>query len=243
MKFFEEFHPLQDESVVHIWIIDLKKPISVDMSIFHSEELIRAENYKLKKPKEIFLSSRYALRMLLARYLKRDPKQINFFYNKNGKPYLQSDTVAPCFQFNVTHCGNMACIAFAKKGEVGVDVEQVSFTNLLDSQDIFMNNNEMECLKEINKGKELALYHVWTQKEAYLKAIGTGFVNSPTLIDSYVTPVVNLKNMNIKNHKVNSFLLDSNIIALCTNTDVEVEFYHFDRLNLIESVYQKQKEY
>lgn len=239
MIFPEKLYTLKNDSTVHLWLIDLRKSFDFDMSVFQEEELRRADRYKFLETRSTFLTCRYALKKLLAWYLKENPQNIKFTYNEHGKPYLDKDFLPTPFQFNVTHSGKMGCIAISTTSKLGVDVEEIASNDLLQNQDIFMSLNEMKNLESLEEDKEIALLHSWTQKEAYLKALGTGFDLPPTTIESYISSSPNLINKRIENYKINSFTYNSNIISICADKDITIEFYNFHSLRPKESLFEK----
>ena len=92
----------------------------------------------------------------------------DFIYNKNEKPYLMQGTPF----FNITH--SEECIAVALSNfEVGIDSETVRkqpqeiMPNVFTKKEISMIEN--------SKNPDKTFFKVWTLKESYIKALGTGF--------------------------------------------------------------------
>jgi 4'-phosphopantetheinyl transferase len=79
-------------------------------------------------------------------------------------------------QFNVSHSEHLGMFAFSTGKELGIDVELIQeIPNLNQIVDICFSEFEKEWFydSEPSLQKEL-FYKVWTCKEAFIKAIGTG---------------------------------------------------------------------
>jgi 4'-phosphopantetheinyl transferase len=76
---------------------------------------------------------RSALRSILAAELGCRGDEVDFGEEDRGKPFaLVRDSPAP-ISFNVSHSGRHGLIAFARRGRVGVDVEERCDRPYLDS--------------------------------------------------------------------------------------------------------------
>lgn len=97
--------------------------------------------------------------------------QDKFYYNQHGKPYLKD---RPEIQFNLSHAGDYAVAGFGVK-ELGIDIEQIGRgTEKIAAR--FFTKGEQTYLKSII-GKEQwdqEFTRLWTCKESFVKAIGTG---------------------------------------------------------------------
>ncbi len=96
----------------------------------------------------------------------------HFERGKRGKPHLAD--LAP---FNISHAGDYAVLALSRQN-VGVDLERI---RPLDWQRIalrFFHPEERVFLAQSTE-PERDFFRIWTLKESYLKAEGTGFSVSP----------------------------------------------------------------
>lgn len=95
----------------------------------------------------------------------------NWRYHSSGKPYLPS---RPNLFFNLSHAGEgVACVFDAE--EIGIDLECVAPIDFAGIADRYFSSGEKRYLARQNGERKLAaFYRVWTQKESYLKAVGTG---------------------------------------------------------------------
>jgi 4'-phosphopantetheinyl transferase len=139
-----------------------------------SEEKGRAQTFMFERDREEFIASRFALRSILSR-IYNTPK-LPLIYNSHGKPLLfaeQSDLP----HFNLSHSGGGIAIAISKDTPVGIDIE--SHDNGLSPwiiEELARTVFAPRELKQFQSASDRyrAFLKGWTQKEAFLKAIGTG---------------------------------------------------------------------
>ena len=93
-----------------------------------------------------------------------------------GKPALErGDRSEEQFHFNLAHSGDYALYGFARS-ELGVDIEVMrEDRDLLGLARRFFAPLERATIQALpDAGRRAAFYHVWTRKEADIKARGTG---------------------------------------------------------------------
>jgi len=208
---------------VHLWFLDLQQPLDVDISILSDDEIARLNTFRVSEQKDTYLKCRYVLRRLLALYIDQPPSSISLSYNSFGKPDLTDNPSH--IRFNISHCKHSAVIGITK-GSIGVDIECKTGQSLIEASSLFLNDEEMEALK-VTPDPERALLHLWTQKEAILKAEGTGFSSSPHAITGYVTCSVQLQNAEVDHYHLNSFMRGDSIVSICTSTSVDIKQLDF----------------
>ena len=98
------------------------------------------------------------------------PNEITIENYEKGKPYVKDNLV----HFNISHSGDWVLAAFSDN-EVGIDVEHIHNVNY-DIASRFFSPKECNDLFGITNEEERKSYFfdLWTIKESYLKAIGTG---------------------------------------------------------------------
>ena len=120
--------------------------------------------------------ARGTLRALLGRFLDADPRSLSFAYGPHGKPALEGVPLA----FNLSHSADLALIALAREGELGVDVEAIrERVNIEEVATTFAPPETAALLAVPEEARRDAFFAAWTRKEAYIKAIGTGFSLAP----------------------------------------------------------------
>lgn len=173
------------------------------------DELQKANDIQIDNDKINFITTRYYLRSLLSPILQLEPKQIQFEYGVNGKPFLKD---SKCY-FNLSHSENSFVIAITGLGMIGVDIEnkerQIAFEKL---KHLIMSPDEITLFDSIDENdKRETFLTCWTRKEAFFKANGTG-LTSP------------LKELNVE-FRVNS---KPRIIATPWSSDEKKEWSMFN---------------
>ena len=101
-----------------------------------------------------------------------DPKLITCTVNPYGKLSLPGSNLT----FNLSHSADHVVFAFAAGMELGIDIEQVC--PLPDIETVcrhWFSEAEQQALTDLPKSQRLdAFFHIWTQKEAFVKARGMG---------------------------------------------------------------------
>lgn len=120
-----------------------------------------------------FILSHHALREILSTYLRVLPQELVLDVGAYGKPKLADSSA--WLQFNLSHSHDQALIAVSSV-EVGVDIERIRELRHFDRfVRRFLSPNEAtylsKCSADVRDGE---FFKIWTAKEAYLKAIGTG---------------------------------------------------------------------
>lgn len=108
-------------------------------------------------------------------------KRVCFIYGENGKPYLETEQgeYLP-LMFNLSHSGMYVAAVFGTE-DVGVDVELMRTGKQKIAQRFFAED-EKNYLERC--WTDEAFTGIWTRKEAYIKAVGTGIAMS---LDSFST--------------------------------------------------------
>jgi 4'-phosphopantetheinyl transferase len=130
-----EFPALAD-GALHVWRANLESLADEIAMCLCEEELARA-GFLRDTNRQIWMRARGVLRVLLGRYLERDPRSLRFDTSKHGKPFLLPPSGGASkgdrakaehgkpreLRFNLSHSGSVALIAISATSEVGVDVE------------------------------------------------------------------------------------------------------------------------
>ena len=169
--------PLSDDDV-HVWCIGSEiTPVEFAklLRVLSQDEREKANRFHLEPDRRRAVIGRGYLRLLIGEIVKSPADQLRFAYNEFGKPGLIHDQ-AGSLQFNVSHSGELIMIAIAVGREVGIDVEKIRTG--FDVEELagrFFSDRERGTLASLDAhAKTEAFFRLWTRKEAYLKARGTG---------------------------------------------------------------------
>ncbi|MFO0878583.1 MAG: 4'-phosphopantetheinyl transferase superfamily protein [Gemmataceae bacterium] len=174
---------------VHVWSVSLARSgeeLVHLREILSQDERDRACRYLHQPSRQQFIAARAFLRLILGRYLGVEPSRVMFQHSNTGKPILCGGGI----HFNISHSHQLALIGITRLGEIGVDVEHVrSVTTFLDMAERYFTPGESAALKRLPPGaREQAFYHIWTRKEAFLKAIGLGLSHGLERFEVSVPP-------------------------------------------------------
>ncbi len=136
----------------------------------------RADRFRLATSRNQNVVGRGMARRLLSRG-QVDPRSIRFAVEPHGKPFVSEpeDLQAP---FNVAHTdGLVLCgIGSPQHRFVGVDVERRSRRTDPELAERYFAAPEVELLRRASspEARQGLFLRIWTLKEAFIKAIGTG---------------------------------------------------------------------
>lgn len=151
------------------------------------EELLQRGKNKLAAQHNI-LGYLLMRKVLISEY-QISSKEIVIITNEHSKPFLSGKTVP---HFNISHSGSWVVAAFSEM-PVGIDIEKVKRVNLQVAQRYFALP-EIEFLNALNADeRDLWFLKLWTVKESYLKALGTGLSRSmSSFTASYIDGIFEL---------------------------------------------------
>lgn len=169
---------------IHLWLVPLNPTVSAPEAnglmdtcyhVLSKEEQDRADSFVFERHRRRFIFAHFALRKILGDYLEQLPEEIQFATLPKGKPILINSQNAKNIQFNLSHSGEMALVGLRTEKTIGVDIEFHRDRELLGIADHVFSDKECQQLSSL-KEKELvdAFFHIWAQKEAFIKAVGDG---------------------------------------------------------------------
>ena len=139
------------------------------------------ERRKIKEKQEEIILSRGILRIIISFYLDQEPADLKISSTPDGKPHLENSNL----EFNLSHSGNIWVCALCQSTQVGIDIQQrYPITSIKTIIKNYFSENEKTYLDSLPADQyREKFFSLWTAKEAYLKAIGKGFQESPSKID------------------------------------------------------------
>ncbi|WP_078083830.1 4'-phosphopantetheinyl transferase family protein [Microbulbifer mangrovi] len=137
------------------------------------DEHARRDRYRTSEARHQFLLGRALLRRVLGKISDQPPEALRFSRNESGKPLLAS---MPGLHFSLSHSGQWIALAVSCEAPIGIDIEQPSKPRdfLRIAHHYF---HPQECTLLESPPFELMpmhFYRLWTMKEAFFKARGTG---------------------------------------------------------------------
>lgn len=180
--------PLLANNRVHVWRANLDLPtteIERLAAFLSTDEIARANKFHFLEHKKRFIVARGILRQLLENYLQISPNKIEFEYSNRGKPRLAASMGDSSLQFNVSHSLDYALYGFTNHHLIGVDLEYLrEMENITELAKRFFTHREFQLIADLTgREQQKAFFQLWTAKEAYLKALGTGLSSSLTDIE------------------------------------------------------------
>ncbi|MBU2533377.1 MAG: 4'-phosphopantetheinyl transferase superfamily protein [Alphaproteobacteria bacterium] len=146
-------------------------------------EHARLARFKFARDQIRFTVCRSRMRRILGWYTRTRPQAVRFTTTGRNKPVLAADVEGDApdgrrIHFNLSHTDGLACLAVTRGHAVGIDLEKRR-----EVKDDFiayaLNPAEHAGVEALaTADRQAAFFRVWTAKEAYLKALGTGLWQS-----------------------------------------------------------------
>ncbi len=173
---------------IHVWSVDLNlnpQQVGEFNQFLTAQERQRAAKFINPLHGSRWTVARGYLRQILSQYLHCTPGSIVFSYGQQGKPAVEGNDL----QFNLSHSGDRAVYGISAKFPIGIDIEHIHPLPAADLVDRFFSANEQAIFHRLPVDlQQAAFFHAWTQKEAYLKACGTGLSTPLDQIEVSIDP-------------------------------------------------------
>lgn len=173
--------PLLD-SDIHVWCASLDRPdqeLPNFAGLLSADEKARAEKFHFAKDRRRYIIGRGLLRVLLSNYLEMESSAFEFTYGLHGKPALESHFNGRVFEFNLSHSRDKVIYIFNWDQPIGIDIEyDHPLKDLDDFAFQFFTPNECNFIQSLPMDqKRESFFKIWTCKEAFLKANGSGLTS------------------------------------------------------------------
>ncbi len=164
---------------VHVWcaaLSDFESQLPRLEAMLSAAERARAARFCFSKDRCGYVIRHGILRVILSRYLKQYPSEIQFCYGRFGKPEIKEDPFCGRINFNVSHSGGLALYAVTQACPIGIDVEYLrAVPHLEEIASRFFSLHEFQMLMAVPAECRMeSFFACWTRKEAFLKASGEG---------------------------------------------------------------------
>lgn len=143
-------------------------------ALLAADELQRAQLFVKEDARNRFLHSRALLRIQLAALTGIAADKLMFTKTAEGKPFLLNSSLV----FNISHSGDYFVLGVGLGIALGVDVERETHKRaIMAIAERYFAEGEFMYLKTLSEVEQLhEFYRLWTLKEAFFKARGTGIV-------------------------------------------------------------------
>jgi 4'-phosphopantetheinyl transferase len=145
-------------------------------ALLSADERRRIDSFVFQRDRDQRLASRAMLRKALADVTGLTPAVWKFRTNPHGRPEIEAPEDYRDLKFNVSHSGAMSVCLLSWCRRVGIDVELVKkIDEAARIADRHFAPSEIAYLRAA-AGHEMdrRFFELWTLKEAYFKALGSG---------------------------------------------------------------------
>ena len=172
----------------------------------------KIEALRFRKDKNLSLGAAAAMDMGLGEYGLRE-RDMQYCKNQCGKPCFAEH---PEIYFNISHSETMALAVFSDR-PVGCDIEKIREANFKLAERFLCPEENRYILSEADP--ELAFWRVWTLKESFLKALGTG-IGTP--MNSFCIKLTEagaevIQTIDENEYSFTEYMKDGYRIAVCEN--------------------------
>jgi 4'-phosphopantetheinyl transferase len=122
------------------------------------------------------LLARVMVRKALSDLTGASPSLWRFRRNAHGRPEIEAPSEYRHLNFSVSHAGGLVACLLSWRREVGVDVEPIEkIDDMFDIADRYFAASEADSLRALPYEDQCRRFvELWTLKESYLKARGSG---------------------------------------------------------------------
>jgi 4'-phosphopantetheinyl transferase len=175
---------------VTVWRIALDPAHAPDaraVAELSEDERARAARLATDALRNRWLHGHVATRRILARELGVPPRAIVYGARVAGKPFV-AEPAESGMEFSFSDSGDLALLAVGRGDALGVDVEsRRPRSDLAGVAQHFFAAEECTALFALPEAeRETGFYRLWTRKEAYIKALGTGLAHP---LDRFVVTI------------------------------------------------------
>ena len=218
---------------IDIWQYSLEQSWPEAFLLLNTVEQHRAKRYHFERHQRRFIIARAMLRTILSRYLQCDTSAIAFSENVYGKPALAGNAI---LQFNLSHSRESALLAIGHTHPLGIDLEYFSNRSLTGISRLVFSEAEISQFSRVTPAnRSLSFFHIWAQKEAFIKACGMGLSYPLQAFDVPHLPPTHKVITDPRHHKdwmMRSFMPEpACCAALCCHLDTNTLRYRIVRKN------------
>jgi len=156
---------------VFLNLSDCPPPPQTPPTFLSAPEQKRFEQYRSPEAKKRFLAGRWICKSILATVL--DQPDIPMEVTEGSKPFCP---LPGSPRFSISHSGSWVAVSFARKIEIGIDIERIiTRRNLNEISRRYFTETECEAVLTHGPGQ---FFQIWTEKESWAKVTGKGIFKS-----------------------------------------------------------------
>lgn len=220
---------------VHLYIVDLKNyqpPAAAECAAALPEsEWAMARNFATPILQTNALTTRFLTRSILSKYLSLTPRDIPMNRDDLTKPTLGGAFTH--LHFNISHTQEYFVLALTENALIGIDVENIERKiDIFNIAKRFFHHEEYQALLNAQHPTD-TFFRIWTQKEAFVKAIGEGisFGLEKFCVDPINPQVIAIENNHYHAedfHSYLSILPKQHCLALTANKSLkDLSIFHY----------------
>jgi 4'-phosphopantetheinyl transferase len=169
-----------NDATVNVWLAPeslAEDPASAARlrALLTDEELIQQRAFRAESARRLHLLARGMQRTILSRLFPAvAPRDWRFERGPAGRPSIAPGHAVD-LDFNIAHTRGLVAIAAARGMRVGIDVESFERRRSLQIARRYFSEREIAGLEALPpEAQPRRFIELWTLKEAYLKAVGSG---------------------------------------------------------------------
>jgi 4'-phosphopantetheinyl transferase len=166
---------------VQLWLafesqLDDPETLQRCAALMSEEERERDRKFLVDGARRLHVLARALQRTVLASCMPGiAPDELRFTRGVSGRPSLAPPFDASGVEFNLAHTRGLVALAVARGMRLGVDVEWLQKKVPLAAARRYFSSAEVQALDALpEEARPRHFLRLWTLKESYLKAIGTG---------------------------------------------------------------------
>lgn len=157
---------------IELWLADTDRtPTDRDWSVLDDAERSRARRFRFVVDRDRYVVAHSTVRIVLGERLGQSAEDVRIS-TESEKPGLLDNPL----HFNLSRSGGMVLVGMADE-PIGVDIEQIR-TEVADraTAEVVFAPSELVALGD--PADAAIFFRIWTAKEAYVKAVGSGLTDA-----------------------------------------------------------------
>ncbi|WP_434098977.1 4'-phosphopantetheinyl transferase family protein [Streptomyces xantholiticus] len=171
----------------HLWAVrvgEYAPYATAEEHLLDPAERARCRGFARPSDRDRYRVAHVALRRLLGTYLQRDPAAVRFVQEPCpgcGAPHGRPAVHGAPLHFSLSHAGDAVLLAFAD-APVGVDIEEEPSAEVAAEVAAMLHPAERAEVAGLPlPARPSAVNRCWARKEAYLKGVGIGLGEDPSV--------------------------------------------------------------